>query len=70
MYNGSTPWLHLTGKSQCIIITVGTLAIMDIHQNIICQFLVWIVSPKFSTTKILYHTIINLAMNRHRIYSS
>ena len=49
--------LILTSKSQCIIITLGTLVIMDIHQNIICQFLVWTVSPKFSPSKLLYRMV-------------
>jgi len=29
-------------------------SILDIHQSIICQFLLWATSPKFSPSKILY----------------
>ena len=28
-----------------------------IHQNIICQFLQWAITPKFSSSKILYRTV-------------
>ena len=36
-----------------IIIILGALVILDIGQNIIRLFLVWTVSPKFSSSKIL-----------------
>ena len=35
-------------KSQHIIIILGALAILGIHQNMIHQFLVWTVLTKFS----------------------
>ena len=43
---------------QHIIIILGILEILGIQQNIICQFLVWIVSLKFSPSKILYCTVL------------
>ena len=33
-------------------------AILGIRQNIIRQFLLWVISPKFSPSKILYRTVI------------
>ena len=56
MHHSSMLWFHLTGKSQHVIIILGALAILGIHQNIIHQFLVWTVSPKFSPSKLFYHT--------------
>ena len=54
---GSTLSFHLTCNSQRIIIILGALEILGIRQNIIRQFLVCIVSPKISPSKILCCTV-------------
>ena len=54
-----TLWFQLTGKSQHIIFVLGTSIILGILQNIICQFLWSTVLPKYSPSKILYHTVLH-----------